>query len=201
MASFVFSVELWNGFTTDMDPAAVLERANEVLNITKPYFERDRSNYYILNRNMRTYKLPSDNLHILFVFSNIDGLSQNDDSLQRRPRDYNITFYFFNNKLIVLSVIYSEDIKLFNATKEKYGNPTAIEKASSPYLGESDIEYPMWQLPNGRDLFVTVRSSPESIYIDRMAKEKYMNELKHEEEQKRKDEAERQRERNSKIIF
>jgi hypothetical protein len=160
----VYSVELWNGFTSDMTKEDVVTRANEILEPSK-VVEDTYHNFLAINIfDAYYYKLPR--LTAIKITSSSSKFDNNEE---------NIIFSFHNNKLFAASVSWAANPEdLFILINDKYGYP---------------IDYPKpnlyrWRLSD-KDFFLFHNTF---CIIDRQARENWIEEQIRTEQQKKADE-------------
>jgi hypothetical protein len=154
LTSLAFSIELWNGFTTDMSKEQYLIRAQEVLSPKK------------IDQGERYY-IPS---HINPTYDDLgypDGLTRVafDSNLQEYD---NINAYFYNGKLFFIKITWSVR-GVLGVAKEKYGNPQRTLKSAY-----NNVYY--WSLSD-KDFYVDDNAF---IFVDKVARAPWVTEQRRE---------------------
>jgi hypothetical protein len=205
MVSFVSSVELWNGFTTEMTIEMAIERANKVLSPSKIQTGEDSS----LSNTVPSYDdlgYPEE-LPWVGVYSQLPEYGSGSIIGNHNG---NIVMYFYNGKLFSISINWkyqsladSRDEVVAKMAKSRYGNPTKTIEITNWRGSSYNVYY--WKL-SGKDFYSALSSF---IVVDCSARERWALEkrrrIENERAQRRSREAEleaeRQREVESNIHF
>jgi hypothetical protein len=202
--AMVYSVELWNGFTTEMSENDIINRANEILNL-------QASSMVFTNGSdlpsISNYDMPSsNNLRILAMWSGLDGLMLTGVGPQYRYYNAeskfapNVLFIFYNDKLLCINIYWqSVERDLINLSRQRYGAPTSVLKyrtGYTPFSSPGD-DMLMWRL-QGRDYFVY---GHYMLYVNQQLRNIYISEKARIEREAREAEEARRRAANESIRF
>ena len=158
VASFAHTIELWNGFTTDMTLEQFLDRAHTMLSPRNlyqgegygiPSSTRPAHDGYGYPRNLIRVRFDAD----IQVYGNVFTYAS-------------VTAYFFNGKLFFLTLMsnaLSERDALLRIARERHGTP----QRTLPIM-QGNAYY--WRLP-GIDLY---SDSVSLVFVDRTAREQWL---------------------------
>ncbi len=183
----VFGTELWNGFNSGSSKEEVINRAKEMLSVTRQ--ERwDDGGMGISGQDQ--YGYPE--LERLCLYSPLPQYSQ--DSWCKDQYG-NILAYFYDNKLFSIRIMWEADsTDVLDTAKRQYGN-TANIIVEKGFFSNWNVYF--WQFSE-KDFFV----SDSSFYIiDRIARETWVSEQQRIEEQRVADENEKRKIATDGITF
>ena len=170
-----FAVELWNGFTSEMNKEDVIQHARDILSVTRqpnevsPYTSAF-SSWNDGNKYPKTERM--------LIYTSLPAYSQNSWCLGNMGG--NLIVYFFNDKLFCIEILWAaaKDDAL-NKAKVQYGDPTKSFMSGYKELGQHTAYY--WKLTN-KDFVV---DNERYYFIDRDARLKWEEEQKKISEQKK----------------
>lgn len=155
---FVFSTELWNGFTTDMNEEQFISKAKEVLEIGDNY-EKFENMYLPLSFDYKGN--PEDVIYYL-------------TSPQSQYCSYsgrNLIAYFYNEKLFAITVLWElSGKKLLKNAQKKWGKSKQI-----PTGPNSSNNFSFWEFSD-KYIYLVSDNQPASIaYVDKHARIAWLN--------------------------
>jgi hypothetical protein len=154
----IFSIDLWNGFTSTMSEESLIKRAEE-LNIIVLSEDRFINDGFLRNEYQDGYGFPE--LLILPMYSSEQVYFQSESKK-------NIYACFYNGKLFAIRISWmAKSESVFAAARKQYGNPTKV-------MEDFFSNYYYWKLSD-KDFFI---DSFMSIFIDRSVREKWIAEQK-----------------------
>jgi hypothetical protein len=161
MTSFVFCIELWNGFTTEMSKEEAIERTYQILSPEKIEVYDSSHSLAVVTPSYDNFGYPSPLRSVVFH-----------STLPDYGRGDNIHIYFFNSKLFCISInwkyeAYEDIIVIAKIAISRYGNPQKsirITKWGRTY----DAYY--WNL-GGKDFYV---DKNRFVFIDSVAREPWV---------------------------
>lgn len=180
----LFSVELWNGFYSEMNISQVKTHATELFDIDKMIEQTDRvNNGFSTPTSFKDYDFPTIALVLKIKIRN-DGYAQN--------VGYNINFAFYKEKLISIEIVWISE-NLENIARNNYGNPTRL----LIYTVLNNTTRPMWALP-GKDFIISGRAT---YYVDRNLLEEYREERRQEKLRGELEERQQRERADSRVIL
>jgi len=187
------SIELWQGFSDDMTREDVLNRATILFsdNVEKEFETNSANNQFGFPRELQraiSWSLPFPSLRIT-----IRRNRKNSEYLQNFPGLIGVSFYFFESKLMYISLGYSGTTdELLPVLTRQFGKSLAF-KYTFDYIIPQTIQAYRWE-SQGRDIFLDRGSI---IYFNKNFNIEYNNRLIEEEKQRKQaEEQERERKRN-----
>jgi hypothetical protein len=183
----LFSIELWNGFTTNMSENDIIIRANEIFELKYSPRERDRKLYPldILPTGRINYNLiNTSSMKVLQIILNSNNISD-------------INYFIYNDKLfsIVIRWYNIQQNVLIQRARQQYGDNKILNYIL--YFSDPPRDIPMWNL-QGFDFFIW---NTDFIYIDKLTNNKYFEEKKILEQNEKNEQERRMKETSSNIIF
>jgi len=195
ISNFLFAVELWNGFTSDMTMESAILRAREVLNLSaEPRINNnDGHAFFRTDALSKDYPIPYNFPQMVYLRSKMEGL-YNEGS--------NIILALYDNKLFAIKVYWAANPQdLLKLGTQNFGESKLFRYTGRSSTGNWVSEFRLWTV-GGRDIFWgdgdvdTRRNGKYFLYIDQQSQRNY-NEKLQIEEQKRAAERERQRQEDA----
>lgn len=186
------AVELWNGFNTEMTKKDVLSKARSLLNVTN-----------VFEKSISSIALPSGFANMPILPRGMESIQIKSSNVTYSPRgDYNIEFFFINNKLFCLSLAFSasrDDI--FILLKNQFGQKFETTKF---FISGNTTEYICywWQFEDKYIFFdYNYKTSPHLYYMDRETRRIWQLRMEEEELQKKRNEEEKRKKELEGIKF
>jgi hypothetical protein len=190
----VFSLELWQCFSDDMTREDVLNRATIIFSddVEKEFETNSANNQFGFPRALQrsiSWSLPLPDLRITFRRNR-----KNSEYLQNFPGLIGVSFYFFESKLMYISLGYSGTTdELLPVLTRQFGRPIAFQYTFD-YIIPQTVQAYRWE-KQGRDIFLDRGSI---IYFNKIYNTEYNNRRAEEERRKQQaEEQERERRRNT----
>jgi len=190
LSSNLFSLELWQGFTTEMS-------RDDIVNRVKELYGNDTDIRYNNGSGGRIYNFGIDDLigyeipipdYAIIVRCTLPEYAQG--FLDKG--DDNIFFYFYKNKLTNIRIIWTSEDLLSRATNQ-FGRPQSIR-----YV-QFDIQGTVYKwVSQGRDVFLNGRAM---YYFDPELHINYVAERRRLEQERQAAEKERRRKATENVIF
>ena len=187
LATTIFAIELWNGFTSGSSKQEVINRAREILSVTKSA-KTDNADMGISGQDNNGYP----RFERVCLYSPLSIYSQESWS---KDSFGNILAYFYDNKLFSIGIVWAAEREdVLNIARRQYGNPTRtlIEEV---FFSNRNVFF--WQL-SGRDFFVDGRTF---YIVDRTARENWIAEQRRLQQQRNAEEEARRRSAADGIVF
>jgi hypothetical protein len=157
----VYSVELWNGFTSDMTKEDVMEKVPKFIEKIQDIRISDTFEKYgfyettMITKLYSQYKLPPmESIHITSL-----------SSIYGKTDHGNINFYFHDDKLLCIEIIWAneENKSLFEVYKMKYGDNYSTINAII-------VTFRLWELPDFDFFLIGSMSS----FVDKQSRENWL---------------------------
>jgi len=156
------AVELWNGFTTEMNRDQVVARAKTVLSSSNFKESSDGLGF-------RPFDIRSDRKHLNYQFPKVELYIHFDEPSAQYSA---VNFYFYKGKLFGLRVIFKSvtEIDFLPLAQKQYGKPTETFSETSAGIPNNAFATPfkrtwyVWTLP-GRMVY-TIGQTRQEYFTD-----------------------------------
>ena len=201
-----FGIELWNGFTTEMNDEKAINHAQEILNLQRAVITLDRTRNDMddipLPYITRDYDFPSS-LRIISLKAGMEGLGSSNSikTVYTNGQGYpNVIITFYDQKIFSISIYWqATNQDLIDMSRQRYGSHTSIikYKTSSTPFSHADSEMPMWRL-QGRDFFIYGQAM---VIINQQVRNEYVTQREREERERRDAEEAKRNDAASRVQF